>query len=602
MAGYISSETIDLIHNTADIISVVGEYTKLERRGGNDWWGCCPFHGEKTASFHVDGDKKFYHCFGCHESGDVIKFVMEMEKVSYIDAVKSLAKKTGISIKYADGFNPETIKKDNKAEEYIELYERTASMFHYMLMQTEQGKDALDYIRKRGLTDDILEKFKIGYSPADRRWLKKFLKSKNFTDDFLKDSGLFSKNYPDVAFFSDRLMFPICNRKGQVVAFGGRIIHPQGPEDRKYLNSGDLIQYKKRETLYAFNIAKNAIRQNKKIIFCEGYMDCIAYHMSGIEYAVAPLGTALTEEQIKMISGFVDTVLLSFDSDEAGQNATKRAIYMCRNHDLPVKIIQLKGGKDPAEILLNFGKENLTAQVNNAILDSDYLLNRIGKLYPIDTPEGKTQAALEYFPYIDSLQSQIQKESSLEQLSQAFNLKPEAVKRDFLNRNQARERLNTRSNNNQTSTEKPIVLNAELRGLIAVTADLNQYKKLRSSLKEDDFKNPDARRLYRLLEECFNNNTFSIPDILTACNDKQIQELITNVISSGMYQADNIDIVINDTIKYVKRNSLEEKRNNLVKRISEFIVVTEEDKVQLNNLLKEKMELDKQVQNYQNKV
>jgi DNA primase len=193
----------------------------------------------------------------------------------------------------------------------------------------------------------------------------------------------------------------------------------------------------------------------------------------------------------------------------------------------------------------------------------------------------------------------MQKESCLEQLSQAFNLKPEAVKRDFLNRNQARERVNNRSNNNQNSTDKPITLNAELRGLIAVTADLAQYKKLRSSLAEEDFKNPDARRLFRLLEECFNNNTFSIPDILTACTDKQIQELITNVISSGMYQADNIDIVINDTIKYVKRNNLEEKRNNLVKRISEFIVVTEEDKTQLNNLLKEKMELDKQVQNYQ---
>ena len=195
MAGYISSETIDLIHNTSDIISIVGEYTKLEKRSGNDWWGCCPFHGEKTASFHVDGDKKFYHCFGCHESGDVIKFVMEMEKLSYVDAVQSLAKKSGIPIKYQDGYNPKEIKHDNRAEEYIELYERTASMFHYMLMQTEQGKDALDYIKKRGLTDEILEKFKIGYSPEDRRWLKKFLKSKNFTDEFLKDSGLFSKNF-----------------------------------------------------------------------------------------------------------------------------------------------------------------------------------------------------------------------------------------------------------------------------------------------------------------------------------------------------------------------------------------------------------------------
>lgn len=597
MSNFISQSTIEQVRNSSDIISIVGEYTKLERRSGNDWWGCCPFHGEKTASFHVDGDKKFYYCFGCHQSGDVIKFIMEMDKLSYVDSVSVLAKKSGIPIKYEDGYIPQ--KDDShqqKVNQYIELYERTASMFHYMLMETEGGKQALKYITDRGLNKETLEKFKLGYAPADRYWLKKFLRSKNFSDEFLADSGLFSKNYKDVAFFSDRLMFPIFNRNGQVVAFGGRILHPQGPNDRKYLNSGDLIQYKKRETLYAFNFAKNSIRTNKRIIFCEGYMDCIAYHMSGIDYAVAPLGTALTEEQIKMISGFVETVYLSFDSDDAGQNATIRAIYMCRQNDLPVKIIQLKGGKDPAEILLNFGKENLTAQVNSAILDSDYLLNRIGKLYPIDTPEGKSQAALEFFPYIDSLKSEIQKESSLDQLSQAFNLKPEAVRRDFLNRNQARDRIKIRSNNEKIDQNMSISLNAELRGLIAVTADLSQYEILRSSLTENDFKNPHAKQLFRVLEECYQKKTFSEIDILTACEGTGLAQLITQVISTDVYQKPKVTVVVQDTIKLIKKNKLEEQRNELVKRIREFIVATEDDKKLFDNMIKEKMELDQQVQ------
>ena len=272
MAGYISNDTIEAILNTTDIVSVVGEYTKLERRSGNDYWGCCPFHGEKTASFHVDADKKFYHCFGCHKGGNVINFVMDMEKLSYVDTLQALARKAGIQIKYQDGYkpNPDYEKKNDEIAQYIELYERTASMFHYMLTETEQGKNALDYITKRGVTLEIINKFKLGYAPADRYWLKKFLRKKNFSDDFLSKSGLFSKNYPDVSFFSDRLMFPIFNRRGQVVAFGGRILHPQGENDRKYLNSGDLIQYKKRETLFAFNFAKKAIRENKKVIFCEG--------------------------------------------------------------------------------------------------------------------------------------------------------------------------------------------------------------------------------------------------------------------------------------------------------------------------------------------
>ena len=180
-------------------------------------------------------------------------------------------------------------------------------------------------------------------------------------------------------------------------------------------------------------LQKKAIRESKKVIFCEGYMDCIAYHQCGIEYAVAPLGTALTEMQIKIIRPFVEEVLLSFDSDGAGQKATMRAILMLRKENITVRIIQLTGGKDPAEIMQKLGPQVLTNQVSNAILDSDFLLSRLGAEFPIDTPEGKTKASLVYFSYVDALQSDIQKESCLEQLCQAFNLKPEAVKRDFRN-------------------------------------------------------------------------------------------------------------------------------------------------------------------------
>ena len=596
MAGFISQETIDAIHNTSDMLSIIGEYTALKARGSNDYWGCCPFHGEKTPSFHIDTEKKFYHCFSCHASGDVIKFVMEMEKLSYVQAIELLAKKSGIPIKYKDGGAPADYVRDDTAEKMIELYERTASMFHYFLMETPQGKKALDYIKNRGLTDETIKKFKLGYSPADRKWLKKFLLSKNFSQDFLNKSGLFSQKYPDFSFFSDRLMFPIFNRKGQVVAFGGRVIPPADESQRKYLNSGDLPQFKKRETLFGFSFAKNSIREKKSIIFCEGNMDVIAYHQCGLDYAVATLGTALTPEHIKMISGFVSggTVYLSFDSDGAGQEATWKAIKLCREHNLTVKVILLKGGKDPAEIMLKFGKENLTSQVNNAILDSDYLLNKVGKKYPVDTPEGKTKAALEFFAYIDALQSDIQKESCLDQLSQAFNLNPEAVKRDFKNRNQAQERITIRQNNNQNKPQ--INLDAELRGLIAVTADLDQFKTLRSSLKESDFKNPDAQRLFRIYEDCYQKGALSIPNIIESCSGTGLEQFITDAISYNVYQKENCGIYIQDTIKFIKKNKIDEQREALVKRIRDFVIVTDDDKIQMNNLLTQKMELDKEAQ------
>ena len=588
MATFISQETINAVQNSADIVSIIGEYTKLERRG-SDWWGCCPFHNEKTASFHVEPDKKFYYCFGCHAGGDVIKFIMEQEKVSYSDAIATLAKRTGIEIKYTNG----TPEKENPQlkiiEQYTELYERTASMFHYFLLETPQGKSALEYITSRGISLETIKKFKLGFAPIDRKWLKNFLLKKNFSNEFLLNSGLFSKKYSDVAFFSNRLMFPIFNRRGQVVALGGRQLS-NDPNSPKYLNSGDLIQYKKGETLYAFNFAKKAIREAKKVIFCEGYMDCIAYHQCGIEYAVAPLGTALTEMQIKIIRPFVEEVLLSFDSDGAGQKATMRAILMLRKENITVRIIQLTGGKDPAEIMQKLGPQILTNQVSNAILDSDFLLSRLGAEFPIDTPEGKTKASLVYFSYVDALQSDIQKESCLEQLCQAFNLKPEAVKRDFRNRNQARERLNSRQPL-QSNQHKELKIDAELRSILVIIANLDKYKAVRTELLEYEFENLSASQLFNILEECFKNETLSLTSILNHCNEPELTNLITKVISLGEFKKNNED-AIQDSIQMLKRKNLERKRDDIMSRIRKFNVNTSHDQKELEKLLEEKMELD----------
>lgn len=589
--GFISKETIDAVNNTVDIVSVIGEYTKLTSRG-NDWWGCCPFHGEKTASFHVDADKKFYHCFGCGAGGNVIKFIMEQEKLSFSDSVEFLAKKSGIEVKYENGYKPDNQDpKFKQIEDYIELYSRTGSMFHYLLTETEQGKDALKYITGRGLTEATIEKFKLGYAPKERRWLKDFLLKKNFSKDFLEKSGLFSKKYPDIAFFSNRLIFPIFNRQGQIVAFGGRQLD-NDPNSPKYLNSGDLIQYRKGETLYAFNFAKKAIKENKKVIFCEGYMDCIAYHQCGIEYAVAPLGTALTEDQIRIIKPFVEEVLLSFDADGAGQKATLRAIYMLRKESITVRVIQIQGGKDPAELMLNFGKEILTSAVSNAKLDSDFLLSKLGREYPIDTPEGKIRASLEYFSYLDSLQSDILRESCLEQMCQAFKLKPEAVKRDYKNRDQARNRLNIRQPDKKDS--QPIKRSVELGCMLAVIADLNKYKLIRSELSPDDFDDSFARQLFSILEECLKEDSLTLSAILSRCDDSRLSNMITASLSGGEYSI-NTDLTIQDAIKRIKKRSLEKHRDKIMERIKEFNSATVTDNAELTGLISEKVNLDKKI-------
>lgn len=586
--GRISKQTIEAVQQS-DIVGLINEYTQLEKRG-NALWGCCPFHHEKTASFHIEVDKKFYYCFGCHAGGDIIKFYMEMEKVSYVDAITSLAKRFGIEIIYESGsYTPEV--KDNTKEILIDLYNRTASMFHYMLTESEQGKKALDYIANRGLTIETIQKFKLGYSPSDRYWLKKFLLSKNFSNEFLNKSGLFSTKYNDISIYSGRLMFPIFDKNGDVVALGGRLLEGEGP---KYINSPEMIHYKKRETLYAYNFAKKSIREKKCVILCEGYMDAIAYHQCGIDYAVAPLGTAFTEQQIKILHPFVDTVILSFDSDGAGQTATLKAIIMCRKMNLTVKIIQLEGGKDPAEIMIKFGKETLTNYVNNAILDNEFLLSKLRSKYSKNSPEDKIKAALEFFPYIDSLSSDIQKDSTLEQFAQVFNTKLEAVKKDYKNRGQASSRIV----NNKTVTAVPVIqdikLNAELRIILAVISNLEQFKLLQEKISESDFNDPLAKQLFNVLEGCQKEEDLSISNILNKCPD-EVQKMITKVISSKEFEENNVRYV-QESINLIKKNGLEKKREKILQKIKNFRPITPDDHETLKGYLSEKMEIDKQLQ------
>lgn len=598
MSSFITQESIDEVSNRTDIVQLVNEYVPLVQKG-SQWWGCCPFHHEKTPSFSVNPDKKFFYCFGCHASGNAYKFLMEMEKISFPEAVERLAKKSGVQLQYSAG-GSENQKVDEKAklkEEYKDLYNRVAVSFHYMLLNTDQGKFALDYIKGRGLTSETLEKFKLGYSPADRKWLKRFLLGKNYSESFLKDSGLFSKNYPDFAFFSDRLMFPIFDRNGDVVAMGGRFLRGDSEKSPKYLNSGDLIQYKKGSTLYAFNFAKGAIREKKAVILCEGYMDVIAYHQCGITNAVAPLGTALTDEQIILVKPYVDTVLLSLDSDNAGQNATIRAILMCRRQNLTVKVIRLSGGKDPAEIMVNYGAETLTNDVDKAILDSDFLINRLSVLYPKTSPEGKIKALREFFPYLDSLQSDVQKNACMEQFCQAFEISLEAAEKDYKNRNNSNLNTQRKVNTEQKQELKPEKINptAELRAVItAVADDISLFKKMRNEISVDDLEDVQAKKLFITLEECSRSESFSVSSILTRCDNDEIRDLI--IQSSNEYQGQEAKAV-DDSIKLIKSRKLKRQSEeilNRIRRLERSSLV--EDQNQLKDLVIQRQEISKQIE------
>lgn len=562
----ISNRTVEEVNSKVNMVEIVGEYTRLEKRGTN-WWGCCPFHNEKTPSFNIMPEKNVYHCFGCGASGTVISFVMEMEKLSFTEAVESLARKNGIEIIYE---GPEQSRKEDGRENIrdllINLYDRTAGMFHFFLTESKAGEKALAYLKNRAVDDETIRKFKLGFAPGKRNWLHGFLTSKGYSGDFLAASGLFSRRYPSLCVFAGRLIFPIADRKGRIVAFGGRILEGDGP---KYINSGDLPQYKKGETLFGFNLALPEIRAKKSIILCEGYMDVLAWHQAGITNAVAPLGTAFTPEQARLAHSFAETAFLCFDTDAAGQKASYSAILLCRKNGMETRILDIKGAgfadcKDPADILKNHGAEALKKVLEMSILDIDYLILNAGASFDLGTPEGKAKACGYVFPYLEVIDSDVLMESVVSRFSTAFGISGRALLADFQKRNQPLRRETAEKK--QPVAGRKIKPGAELRAMLATASNMQFFPQVRNEINADDLEDPAARDIFIILEECFRNDSVGFDAVLERCGEDNLRSIIMKAYASGEF-SENAEKVITDSIKLIKKNVLEKKKAGLIARI-----------------------------------
>jgi DNA primase len=470
--AFISRATIDELNTRLDAVTIVGDYVRLERRGGR-WWGLCPFHNEKTGSFTVNPDLRTYYCFGCHKGGSVLNFVMEMDKLTFPEAVELLAKRTGVEIVYDNSGGPdkaEDAERKQKKEQLFELYRRMAGTFHHFLLKEPEGEAAKRYIIERGLSGLIIEQFKLGYAPADRQWLFNFLQKKGYSKDFLASSGIFSVRYPSIPLFSGRLMFPITDRQGRVVAFGGRVmpgaVSTDGREPPKYINSPESDIYKKGETLFAIDLAIPEIRHTKIVYIAEGYMDVIALHQAGVTNAVAPLGTAFTDGQARLLRRWAETAVLIFDSDNAGQTAVVKGILTCRKNGLSCAVV-VPGGegeqgvrmKDPADILKEFGPEILKKNTECYINDGEYLIAQAKSLFDTSGSEGKAKAVAFLFPYLETLDSEVSRDACIERAAAAFGTAKTAILNDL--RHNARQ---TGTNGGQRGFRSPKEDESESRG------------------------------------------------------------------------------------------------------------------------------------------
>jgi len=388
-----SSDLLEEIRNRCDIVDIISEYVHL-KQAGKSFKGLCPFHGEKTPSFMVSPEKQLFHCFGCGEGGNVFNFLMKYEKISFFEAVKMLAKKSGVSL-------PVDEEKENflnrQKERLYKLNNLTANYYRECLFKTNQGKKIINYLKKRGINDTSVEKYKLGYAPSGWDVLTNFLKKKGYSYEELTKARIINKSKIEgkyIDYFRDRIIFPIFNLSGRVIGFGGRVLDDSLP---KYINSPETLVYNKGSNLYSLNFAKEDIRKKGYLIIVEGYTDVLITQQYEFNNVAASLGTALTARQIDLIKRFTDMVLIAYDADSAGNMATLRSLDLLVKAGLEVKVIDLPQGYDPADFLIKKGRTPFQNLIDGSLSLIDYKLKLLYSKNSIKTIEGKVKVIKELY-------------------------------------------------------------------------------------------------------------------------------------------------------------------------------------------------------------
>ena len=407
------------VRSTANIVEVISGYVPLKKRGQN-FWGCCPFHGEKTPSFAVNPAKNMFYCFGCHEGGDIFKFIMKIENCDFIDALKLLAGRYGIAVPERHKTAVE-IRREKQRERIYETNATATKFFQACLLKTDYGKAALAYLRNRGINDDIIASFSIGYALNSYTALLSNLGRRGFKGEELIAAGLVAEGREKQLYdkFRNRVMIPIKDPKGKIVGFGGRVLDNSTP---KYLNTAETVWFNKRRLLFAMDVAYKAIRQSHQAIVVEGYMDAISLHAAGIMNVVASMGTAFATEQAKLLKRIADEVVFCYDSDSAGRRASVRAVSIARPEGLKVRIAGVPEGKDPDEYVRHYGKEAFEQVIQNALEGIDFQIEET--ILQSDTANlaGKVEAVSNILPFLLECKSEIEAAEHMRRLAQRLTI------------------------------------------------------------------------------------------------------------------------------------------------------------------------------------
>ncbi len=425
--GRIEDEKINQIREAVDIVDLIGEYVQLKKQGRN-YFGLCPFHGENSPSFSVSTEKQIFHCFGCGAGGNIFTFLMDIEGYSFVESAKVLAEKGNVPLDVE-------INKDSKrsnmpagSQQMVEAHDLLRKFYHHLLVNTKEGQDALEYLLKRGFTEETIEKFQIGYSLDSWDFVSKFLLKRGFPAEYMEQAGLIIYREKDESYFDrfrNRVMFPIMDHQGNTIAFSGRAM---GDDEPKYLNSPETPIFNKSKTLYNFHHARPHIRKKEQAVIFEGFADCISAVGAGVENAVATMGTALTDQHIQLLKRNTDQILICYDSDSAGLNAANRAVNMLQDHEFSVKVALMPDNLDPDDYIKEFGEKSFVSEVIGASLTyMAFKMHYLRRGKNVNNEGDRIQYIEEVLKEISRLPNAVERDHYLRQLSSEFSLSLDAL-------------------------------------------------------------------------------------------------------------------------------------------------------------------------------
>lgn len=539
------NSTVEDIKSRIDIIDLIAEHVELKRAGQN-YKGLCPFHSEKTPSFMVNPSKQIFHCFGCHKGGDVFAFVMNYENMTFHEAVSHLAKKAGIKL---ENRSQKSEVRSGFKENLFAIQKEAIIFFQNNL---KISKQAISYLNERGLNSDIIEVFSIGYSRNEKDALFNHLKAKGFAMEHIKASGLVNFGEHGIYdFFRDRLMFPIFDLQGRTIAFGGRILS-NSKNAPKYINSPDSIIFKKGESSYGLNIAKNSITQKGYSIIVEGYLDVISCHQYGFTNAIAPLGTALTPGQLKRLKRFSNKVLLVFDGDSAGISATKRSIELCYAEGMIVKILLLPQSEDPDTFLRKHGEESFRKYMVKAISPVEFLLKVSGR--------SKLDAVRYMLQIISSCPDPLQRDETIRELSDRSKINELTLREELKSIGQKKQITEHRKQRTENRRQKSDILspciNREEHILLNIALSFpDRAALIANNIDPRIIEDHGIRGIFEKIKK-----GLSMEKLLSMCDEEE-QRLITmlsiNTEIDEEYVEANVEEIIEGCLKAIAMRKLE---------------------------------------------